>query len=448
MESNLEKYNALRAKHPIFTYEAFDYQRTSEGLKITFHFNVGNEFSFQPSTVVPCRSFYKWDSLSDEKLSLLVFNIGMVELVSYWKSVCSPTIVVKPYSLTSEQIKFWKKLYFNGLSEFFYLNGIIASEEDFVIIQSDSDKTLAKSRFDTENSFIVPIGGGKDSVVTLELLSQAGKDICPMIINPRGATTECAAIASYDREAFIEIKRTIHPLLLKLNAEGYLNGHTPFSAMLAFYTLLASAMTGRKFIALSNESSANESTIIGTNVNHQYSKSLEFENDFRRYVKDYISDDFDYFSFLRPLTELQIAMLFARNRKYFSVFKSCNVGSKTDVWCGSCAKCLFAYIILSPFIEPETLNAIFGKSMLDDESLKLYFAQLIGKEAQKPFECVGTVDEVNSALTLTIERFYSSNNRPLLLKDYELGSAVVPLNTLSDEHNVPEELLTLFTLEQ
>lgn len=448
MESNLEKYNALRAKHPIFTYEAFDYQRTSEGLKITFHFNVGNEFSFQPSTVVPCRSFYKWDSLSDEKLSLLVFNIGMVELVSYWKSVCSPTIVVKPYSLTSEQIKFWKKLYFNGLSEFFYLNGINASEEDFVLIQSDSDKTLAKATFDNDDSFIVPIGGGKDSVVTLELLSQAGKDICPMIINPRGATTECAAIAGYDREAFIEIKRTIHPLLLKLNAEGYLNGHTPFSAMLAFYTLLASAMTGRKFIALSNESSANESTIIGTNVNHQYSKSLEFENDFRRYVKDYISDDFDYFSFLRPLTELQIAMLFARNRKYFSVFKSCNVGSKTDVWCGNCAKCLFAYIILSPFIEPETLNAIFGKSMLDDESLKLYFVQLIGKEAQKPFECVGTVDEVNSALALTIKRFYSSNNRPLLLKDYELGSAVVPLNRLSDEHNVPEELLTLLSVEQ
>ena len=105
-------------------------------------------------------------------------------------------------------------------------------------------------------------------------------------------------------------------------------------------------------------------------------------------------------------------------------------------------------VILSPFIEPDTLNAMFGKSMLDDESLKLYFAQLIGKEAQKPFECVGTVDEVNSALTLTIERFYSSNNRPLLLKDYELGSAVVPLNTLSDEHNVPKELLTLFTLEQ
>jgi hypothetical protein len=154
---------------------------------------------------VPCRSFYKWDSLSDEKLSLLVFNIGMVELVSYWKSVCSPTIVVKPYSLTSEQIKFWKKLYFNGLSEFFYLNGINASKEDFVLIQSDSDKTLAKATFDNDDSFIVPIGGGKDSVVTLELLSQAGKDICPMIINPRGATTECAAIAGYDREAFIEM---------------------------------------------------------------------------------------------------------------------------------------------------------------------------------------------------------------------------------------------------
>ena len=108
--------------------------------------------------------------------------------------------------------------------------------------------------------------------------------------------------------------------------------------MLAFYTLLAAALAGVRNVALSNENSANESTVAGSTVNHQYSKSLEFENDFRAYAAKYVTGEVNYFSFLRPLSELQIAMLFARYKKYFDVFKSCNAGSKQDIWCGRCAK--------------------------------------------------------------------------------------------------------------
>ena len=173
---------------------------------------------------------------------------------------------------------------------------------------------------------------------------------------------------------------------------------------------------------------------------------MEFENDFRSYVSSYITDDINYFSFLRPLSELQIAMFFAKNEKYFDVFKSCNVGSKTDIWCGNCPKCLFAYIILSPFIKPEVLNKIFGKQMLDDPSLQLYFDQLTGRQSTKPFECVGTIDEVNTALAMTIERYYSNCQLPYLLKNYSKKELITPLNTLSDEHNLDDELIKLFDL--
>ena len=444
MTDNIGKYNSLRNQYPTFCYESFEYDITPEGMKITFLFTIGDSITFVPTINIPQREFYKWNSIGKEQYDFLVFNIGMIELISYWKCTCSPVIEVKPFALNEEQIRFWKKLYYNGLSEFFYINGINASYDDFVDIKTLSDTTLSKTHFATADSYIVPIGGGKDSVVTLELLLQSGKDICPMIINPRGATLECAKIGGFDRNGFIEVKRTIAPRLLELNAQGFLNGHTPFSAMLAFHSLLVAAITGRKHIALSNESSANESTIVGTNVNHQYSKSLEFENDFREYVSDYITDDINYFSFLRPLSELQIAMFFAKNDKYFGVFKSCNVGSKTDVWCGNCPKCLFAYIILSPFIEPRVLNAIFGKSMLDDTSLQLYFDQLIGRKATKPFECVGTIDEVNTALNMTIERYYSNNNKPKLLLDYDNKAPVLSLNMLENNHNLSGELLTLF----
>ena len=262
-------------------------------------------------------------------------------------------------------------------------------------------------------------------------------------MNPRGATVECAAKAGFPMEEVLVIRRTIDPTLLELNKEGYLNGHTPFSAMLAFYTRLASALSGIPNVALSNENSANESTVKGSYVNHQYSKSLEFEDDFREYVNEELrmkneESSFNYFSFLRPLSELQIAMLFSRFTAYHDVFRSCNVGSKQDVWCGHCAKCLFAYIILSPFIEPERLNEIFGKSMLDDTSLELEFRQLIGEAETKPFECVGTVSEVQQALDMTLKRWYPTS-RPALLKNYRSKGVSSRIDTIEKTGNLSSE---------
>jgi len=170
--------------------------------------------------------------------------------------------------------------------------------------------------------------------------------------------------------------------------------------MLAFYTLLASYGTGVRDIALSNEASANEATVLGTEVNHQYSKSLEFEKDFRQYVQDYMGNCAHYYSYLRSFSELQIAEKFAQYPQYFSVFRSCNVGSKENKWCGNCPKCLFAYIILAPFIAKNTLLEIFGEDLLNKPEMKQFLNQLTGKEATKPFECVGTVEEVVAALKM------------------------------------------------
>jgi hypothetical protein len=106
-------------------------------------------------------------------------------------------------------------------------------------------------------------------------------------------------VAGFDTlEQIFIIEREIDPLLLKVNAKGYLNGHTPFSAMLAFYTVLAAHLTQTRDIALSNESSANEATIVGTEINHQYSKSLEFERDFQDYVAHFMNDCAHYYSHL------------------------------------------------------------------------------------------------------------------------------------------------------
>ncbi len=442
--SHQTQYNAYRKTYPEFVYDSYRYDVQSDGLHIVFTFRIGSDIVFSPSAFIPSRRFLHFPEHTPQ-MDTLVFNIGMIELISYWKCVCPPVIKVLCGSLDNTQKAFWKKIYFNGLGEFFYINGIQSTINDFVEIiapqPSASNTQTEIPPAPQANNYLVPIGGGKDSVVTLELLQQATAPTqrpVPLIMNPRGATVGCIQAAGYTMDDVLEIHRTIHPRLLELNSQGCLNGHTPFSAMLAFYTLLASHLSGIPNIALSNESSANESTVVGTSVNHQYSKSLEFENDFRSYTSQYISPIYNYFSYLRPLSELQIAMLFSRLPQYHPVFRSCNAGSKQDIWCGKCAKCLFAYIILSPFIEPRKLNAIFGKDLLNDPSLEPFFQQLIGHADTKPFECVGTVSEVNSALSMAISRWYA-DQRPLLLQSYQASPATTPLKTLLPQHNLSEK---------
>ena len=408
---NQSKFDAFRKAFSTFTFERQSVKRENGALSLAFDFNLDDRYHFRPTLEIPAKPFFDWDNLPENLLQRLAFQIGMTELVSYWKIACPKKVVVKPFVLTENQIKFWKKLYYNGLGEFLYLNSISVSETDLMQIETmlpiDSFSTntaFARNDMDSSISFeekvLVPIGGGKDSVVTLECLRHE-MPVIPLIVNPRGATLNCVKTAGYKEDEYIVINRTLDPTMLQLNAEGYLNGHTPFSALLAFISVLVAFGSRSKYIALSNENSANESTVPGTNINHQYSKSFEFERDFRNYVAENLNDKVQYFSFLRPLSELQIAKLFAQCEAYHPVFRSCNVGSKTDSWCCHCPKCLFTWIILSPFLSREKLVSIFGKDLMADESLQPIFEELNGTAPVKPFECVGTVEEVRACIKAT-----------------------------------------------
>jgi len=416
IKDNQNKFKELRDKYTFFIFEGFSITNTEETIKVVYDFNLADQYYFHP-TIVFFKGQYLHNMLTEEEIQNFVFHIGMIELISYWKAACPPNIIVKPFSLDKDQIDWWKKIYFNGLGEFFYLNNISTDQQSFVNIECATSEKLQKGNFDLDsNKVLVPIGGGKDSVVTLEILKDRFESL-PLILNPRKASLETIVAAGYKKENFVKIKRAIHPTLIELNGLGFLNGHTPFSALLAFISVFAAALSGSKYIALSNESSANEPTDKETGVNHQYSKSIEFEKDFRDYVARYISEDIKYFSFLRPLSEYAIARLFAKFPKHFTSFKSCNVGSNTDIWCGNCPKCLFTFIILSPFIDSDTMIKIFGKDLFDDASLLQYFKELIGQSEVKPFECVGTVDEVNMAVQKIIKMI--AKPLPYLLDYYE-----------------------------
>lgn len=405
-------YNRLRSEYPVFNYNSYEILETEDSIKIEYSFEIEGLSQFKPTWV-----FKKGNKslVDDSAFKNMVFNLGMVELVSYWKLTCSPEVCVKCGNLTENQIQWWKKLYYNGLGECFYLNGIEDTLNAFMNIKCDNTEYFTLPVSKPSKGCLIPIGGGKDSIVSLEVLEPNREDNYCYIINPRGATLNTVKTAGYEDKTIVA-KRTLDSRMIELNKKGFINGHTPFSAIVAFSALIAAYINDVKYIALSNESSANESTVEGSYVNHQYSKSFEFEKDFNDYEKEYIDSGIFYFSLLRPLSEYQIAGLFAKNEEFYSVFRSCNVGSKKDIWCTDCPKCLFVFIIMSPFISSDKLVKIFGCNLFEKESLRDDFTKLIGVIPEKPFECVGSRDEINFALCEAIKKY---DTLPLLLEYYK-----------------------------
>lgn len=444
------KYETFRAQYPEFIYESYDIEEHPGQVVLTYHFSVPGLRDFAPQWTLPMPETPVLKP-ADPVFQNLVFSLGMVELVSYWKIACPPLVRVKCGRLNEEQILWWKQQYLLGLGEFFYKNGITVTIDDFMTICTEGTAFSVSTEDLPLHGCMIPVGGGKDSIVSMELLKDFAEDNCCYIMNPRGATVESAEIAGYG-DRIVGVGRTLDKNMLELNKLGFLNGHTPFSALVAFSGVLMAAVYGKKYVVLSNESSANESTVTGSDVNHQYSKSFRFEEDFNSYEKKFIGSGVHYFSLLRPWSEFQIAAYFARLGKYHAAFRSCNAGSKTNIWCGNCPKCLFVWVILSPFLSTAELEAIFGSNLAEKDELWETLRQLCGMTPEKPFECVGSRDEICFALKLAVKRMKKDGEAlPLLYKKFtesEIYKEYLEKDNpyfdyFNDEHLLPPEFLVI-----
>lgn len=423
----MKTFEDLRKQYKTFIYDKYTIEYEDEKIKITYYFEIPNLTLFKPVIKIDKKDIKKLDEVSN----YLIFLTGMIELISYYKAVCPEKIIVRAGVLNDCEIKFFKKLYYNGLSEFLYLNNINISEEKFLSIECEKKGNIPKINYKGIGN-LIPVGGGKDSCVTLELLKN--EDNTPFTINCKKPMEECIKKANKDYK-IINVERILDKKIIQLNNEGFLNGHTPFSALIAFLSLLLAYENNKEYIVLSCENSANESTVKNTKINHQYSKTLEFENDFNNLVKNTLNLDITYFSILRPLNEITISLLFSSYKKYHSVFRSCNKGSKEKEWifCSNCPKCLFTYIILSPFLTKEELLDIFKEDLFAKESLLDTFKSLLGSSNVKPFECVGTVREVRTSVSMTISKY--KGNLPILLKYYKDNYDIeIDKNILKEYH--------------
>lgn len=450
----------LRARHPTLSYDSYSIDTSNHMLTAIFHFSLAPDITFSPSIQIPMNR-----EIDEITLQTLVFHLGLVESISYWKAACSPQFVVKAGYLSPEQINWWHDLFVKSLGEFFYKNHINFTQPNFLTITSHSSPQQYNNETMKQLSSgdLVMVGGGKDSAVTLELLRSQSVRRNALLVNPTPSAVNITKLAGYDA---LVVKRTMDPKLSDLNKLGYLNGHTPFSALLAFIGITTAVLNGYKNVIASNEQSASEGNILfhGAEVNHQYSKSFEFEKNFREYcvkflfrfvgrsreggnpssLKDWTPDQVrgdstkvECFSVLRPLYDLQIAKIFSKLPQYHAVFRSCNVGRGVD-WCGTCPKCAFVFLALSAFLPKDVMVHIFGSDYFQHAAIVQHIAHLIGLDGPKPFECVGTKEESTVALLLTQQRYKASRQ--------DLPTSITKLInrldlTINQQNNLIEETL-------
>jgi hypothetical protein len=333
----------------------------------------------------------------DRAVQQLFFMAG----VSYYKAFLVPEISIEKGDLDPLSAQFFSQTYQRGLGELFYVNKL--PPQTPVIFPSTSE--LLPVLETDGNGVVVGIGGGKDSLVSVELLRNSGLDVATWSL---GHKTQLSPLIERIGLTHFWVEREWDRQLLELkdNPQAY-NGHVPISAIFACVGTIVAILSGRRDSVVSNEQSANEPTLTyeGVAINHQYSKSQEFEQAYQKLLQQHFGDSLRYYSLLRPLSELRIAELFSFSsfEKYHDVFSSCNRAftheSNHMFWDGTCPKCAFVYLALTPFVAPEKVQALFdGNNLLLDPALEATYRQLLGIEGDKPLECVGEVKESRAAM--------------------------------------------------
>lgn len=388
-----------------------------QGEAIAFEERIGFDAPVQPL-----------DEAESRAVNGLLVLLSIAAGTSYFKAAAPPRIVIDAGTVAEDAMDWAADIYSAGLAEFAYragLPGIIQPEFEVDLVGSAEPVMFDDERM---RRTLVPIGGGKDSIVSVEALREVGADVMQFAVKPNGIIRR---VAERSGLPFVSATRVIDPTLLELNERGALNGHVPVTAVNSLIAVIQAMLLRRGPVVMSNESSASDPTLEwnGEPVNHQWSKSLEAEEALALAIEAQTGLSGVYFSLLRPFSELAIARRFAQSERYDDVFVSCNrayrMGSNAaPSWCGECDKCRFVFLALSPYMSRDRLTRIFHRDLFDDESNVPGFDALLGLGDHKPFECVGEEAESTVAMSGAIRTGEWADTaivRQLLTREPELA---------------------------
>jgi len=383
-------------------------------------------------------------------------SLHLIAGVSYYKAAVPPEIRIDSYAIDAATSALLTEIYENGLGEFAYRNGL-SLRGKIVFPCGPTETAKIAPKIGLRHHALVAIGGGKDSLVSIEALRTVGVE---QTVTWIGSSPLIKACAERTGLPMLNIERKLAPELFELNKQGALNGHIPVTAVNSAILALAALLVDADQVVFSNERSASYGSLIissdgsvTSEVNHQWSKGWTFERDFAAHLRSHVAGDLSYYSLLRPFSELAVARQFAKTDYYDAHFSSCNrnfhiLGERpTQRWCGVCPKCHFVFLALAPFMPKPRLLNIFGRNLLDEPEQAAGFDALLEYQDHKPFECVGEGKESRAAMALLadspswredalVSRF-ARDIRPQL----DAGELpLAPLLVASGEHGIPADL--------
>lgn len=439
-----------RARGERFRYEGWHVD--SDANRLVCEYSLDGT-TFTESVVVPDGG--DWSTPAAVAAARVVFLLAGV---SYYKTGAPPVVDLGDTAVTDAELDLLRACYVDGLAEFAYENGLDLT--DLVFEHDRQDAAAAAPTVGaaggTTAAPLVPFGGGLDSIVTVELVRPLTDAALFVVNRPHDRFDAIERAAAVTGLPVVRAERAIDDRLLAPEPHWF-NGHVPITSIISAIAVLTAALQHRPAVVMSNEWSASSPTITcdGQPINHQWSKGLDFETRFRDVVHTSVAADLDYFSRLRPYSELWIARQFAQHLEYHGAIHSCNrafasdPSKRLDHWCGVCPKCCFVDLVLAPFLAADVLAELFdGREPLADPSLRPVFDGLLATtDAFKPFECVGDVDESRAAVLLTARR----DDRAGFPLVHELARAVDAVGAPDDldhffvpagEHNIPDAYAT------
>lgn len=343
--------------------------------------------------------------LLDQAMFLAFILLG----TSYYKA--HPTKNIRlDRPLDDFQARFFSTVFQEGLSQYAFENRLTRDKlATFKPTPGFQNKPAVEYR---GQGVLALQSGGKDSLLVAELLNEHNINFVPWYISSSSDRSHPNVIDHLDdgfnhQKASVVYRQIDH---LHLQQTGGLNGHVPVTFIVESLALIQAILNNQNVIltSIGREGEEPHAMIGDLPVNHQWSKTWQAEQLMTEYIKRYLSPDLHLGSPIRHLSELRIADLFVQKcwQKYGYSFSSCNEANYkqnsqngTLKWCGHCAKCANSYLLFCPFIPPQFLQSLFGdKDLFLDQNLTKIFKGLLGVGGEmKPFECVGSVEELRSA---------------------------------------------------
>ncbi|WP_314403733.1 UDP-N-acetyl-alpha-D-muramoyl-L-alanyl-L-glutamate epimerase [Stenotrophomonas rhizophila] len=430
----------------VFRFVRCEFAADTGVAQLVYAFDDGPELT---ETVTIPGAPFALDGARAEAVQRALRLLHLIAGVSYYKAGVPEQVRIDSYNIDAATAALVEEIYLNGLGEFAYRNGLNLRRRFRLPVDGEAFSAPAVG---LREHALVAIGGGKDSLVSIEALRGLG---IAETVTWIGGSQLIRACAERTGLPTLNIGRALAPELFELNRQGAWNGHIPVTAVNSAIMVLAALLQGVDQVVFSNERSASYgSQIPGTGeVNHQWSKGWAFEQAFGEHLERHVAADLHYYSLLRPLSELAVARQFAKSDFYDAHFSSCNrnfhiLGERpVNRWCGVCPKCHFVFLALAPFMPKTRLVAIFGRNLLDDAEQAGGFDALLEFQDHKPFECVGEGRESRAAMaTLAarpewaedalVKRFVSEIQPQL--DSAELG--IAPLLVLEGEHRIPASI--------